>query len=105
MLPVDQIVKFQNELACARLRSQVQRLLESVGPTEPAAPTVAKDAPAQQQLAARSVPAEDVCAQDEGRLRHLRAEPNFDDIGKLQRELSCERLRPQLLRLRESVGP
>src|SRR5262249_24578838 len=32
----DQIVKFEKELGCARLRSQVQRLLESVGPTDPA---------------------------------------------------------------------
>ena len=47
----------------------------------------------------------DVCARDEGRLQHLRAEPNLDDIRKLERELSCDRLRPQLLRLRESVGP
>jgi hypothetical protein len=39
----------------------------------------AKDAPGQQQAAARA-PAEDVCTRDEGRLQRLRAEPNLDEI-------------------------
>jgi hypothetical protein len=59
----------------------------------------AKDAPGQQQAAARA-PAEDVCTRDEGRLQRLRAEPNLDEIRKLERELSSEQLRSQMLRLR-----
>ena len=40
-----------------------------------------------------------------GRPQHLRAEPNLDDIRKLEREFSCERLRPQILRLARERRP
>ena len=99
----DQIVRLGNELACPRLRSQVQRLLESVGAMEATGPPRPKDVPGQQQAAARAAP--DVCARDGERLQRLRAEPNLDEIRNLERELACEQLRQQLLRLRESVGP
>ena len=99
----DQIVRFGNELACPRLRAQVQRLLESVGAMEAAGPQQPKDLHGQQQAAART--ALDVCARDGERLQRLRAEPNLDEIRNLERELGCEQLRQQLRRLRESVGP
>jgi uncharacterized caspase-like protein len=99
----DQIVRLGNELACPRLRSQVQRLLESVGAMEATGPPRPKDVPGQQQAAARAAP--DVCARDGERLQRLRAEPNLDEIRNLERELACEQLRQQLRRLRESVGP
>ena len=100
----NEIIRFGNELACPRLRAQVQRLLESVAPTEAASPQRPKDMPGQQQQAeARSAP--DVCARDMERLQRLRAEPNLPEIRNLERELACEQLRPQLSRLRESVGP
>jgi Caspase domain len=99
----DQIVKFEKELGCARLRSQVQRLLESVGPTDPAGATSPRAPPRQQQAEARSAP--DLCASDAQRLQRLRAEPNLDEIRNLERELACEQLRPQLRRLLESIGP
>ena len=99
----DQIVGFAKELACPRLRAQVQRLLESVGATEATGPPRPKDVPGQQQAAARAAP--DVCARDGERLQRLRAEPNLDEIRNLERELACEQLRPQLSRLLESVGP
>jgi adenylate cyclase len=44
------------------------------------------------------------CAQDAERLDRLRAAPTMDAIARFERELGCERLRPQLRRLRESVG-
>jgi hypothetical protein len=37
-------------------------------------------------------------------LSNLRADPNVDEIKKFERELSCEHIRPQLQRLRESLG-
>jgi TolB-like protein len=43
------------------------------------------------------------CAQDAERLDRLRAAPTTDAIARFERELGCERLRPQLRRLRESV--
>jgi adenylate cyclase len=45
-----------------------------------------------------------VCEQDAERLARLRADPTIDSIARLERELDCERLRPQLRRLRESLG-
>src|SRR5271165_2486452 len=101
----DQLVKFENELVCARLRAQVQRLLESIGPTEPASQAAVRDAPRQQQAEVRPAPTEDPCLRDATRLQRLRAEPNLDELRKLERELTCEQIRPQLRRLRESVGP
>jgi adenylate cyclase len=47
---------------------------------------------------------EGACARDAERLAGLRADPTVDAIARFERELGCERLRPQLRRLRESVG-
>jgi TolB-like protein len=47
---------------------------------------------------------EGACARDAERLARLRADPTIDAITRFERELGCERLRPQLQRLRESVG-
>ncbi|MGZ8367534.1 MAG: caspase family protein [Rhodoplanes sp.] len=44
------------------------------------------------------------CKQDQERLARLRAEPVREDVLRFERELSCEQLRPQVLRLRESLG-
>jgi hypothetical protein len=43
------------------------------------------------------------CARDAERLAQLRGDPSLDAIARFDRELSCERLRPQLRRLRESL--
>ena len=43
------------------------------------------------------------CKQDEARLAKIRANPSLADLAALERELSCERLRPQIVRLRESL--
>ena len=44
------------------------------------------------------------CSRDEQRLARLRAEPDTDQIVRFEKELACENLRPQVQRLRESVG-
>jgi hypothetical protein len=41
---------------------------------------------------------------DASRLASLRADPSIDAIKKFERELGCEHIRPQLQRLRESLG-
>ena len=97
----DQIVRFEKELACPGLREQVRRLRESVS-VEPAAPAAAKNSARQQQVDAGHRPAE-ACARDVEWLQRLRAEPNPDEIRKLERELSCEQIRPQVQRLCDSV--
>ena len=44
-----------------------------------------------------------VCKQDEARLSKIRANPSLADLAVLERDLGCERLRPQIVRLRESL--
>ena len=57
------------------------------------------------QLAqAQAAPAEDPCVRDAARLKSLRSDPSVDAIRKFERELGCEHIRPQLQRLRESLG-
>ena len=103
----DEIISFQREVACKRLRPQVQRLFESfVSDTAPSSggSPAAQPAP-KQQAQIESVPAEDACQRDTARLGRLRAEPTLEAIAKFEKELGCERLRSQLRRLRESVAP
>jgi hypothetical protein len=104
----DQIVNFQKELSCGRLRSQVQRLLESMMPdaVQQAAPVTAAPEPPKPQMQAQARPmsADEVCSRDAARLMQLRADPSAEAIARFDRELGCERIRPQLQRLRESMG-
>jgi hypothetical protein len=46
---------------------------------------------------------EQACKRDEERLVHVRATQARDELVRFERELDCERLRPQLLRLGESI--
>ncbi|QOZ68300.1 caspase family protein [Bradyrhizobium arachidis] len=103
----DEITNFQREVACKRLRSQVQRLFESVGSNAalPSGGNAAPQAAPKQQAQNESVRSEDTCTRDMARLQTLRAEPTLEAITKFERELGCERLRSQLRRLRESLGP
>jgi hypothetical protein len=44
------------------------------------------------------------CKLAEARVAQLRAEPNREEVMRFARELECEELRPQALRLLESLG-
>jgi hypothetical protein len=102
----DEIASFQRELSCARLRPQVQRLFESVA-SELRAPSAPGDGSAKtlrQQAQDQPSRTEDACARDSARLARLRADPSIDAITRFERELGCEPIRPQLQRLRESLG-
>jgi hypothetical protein len=98
----EQVVKFARELTCQRLESQVRRLLESVSiePLQPDPPNPSTIRQAQAQPLSQ----QELCARDGTRLSQLRADPSADGIMKFERELGCEHLRPQLQRLRESMG-
>jgi hypothetical protein len=115
----DEIARFQHELSCSRLQAQVQRLFESVaaGPLA-SAPPPKNAASAEAIRRSGSVPAMDVrrqaqappagsassCARDAERLARLREDPTLEEIARLEKELGCEHIRPQLQRLRESMG-
>jgi hypothetical protein len=51
-----------------------------------------------------ATPVEDACKREEEKLVRLRANPSLDQIVRFDQELRCTRLRPQIARLRESVG-
>jgi Caspase domain len=111
MPSVDEIVRFERELGCTRLKPQVQRLFESIATTRPAAEAKPEE-PRKEPLPALALTREQpvvgaepqgVCARDADRLAQLRGDPSLDAIARFDRELSCERLRPQLRRLRESM--
>ena len=135
---LDEVVQFERELGCDRLRPQVARLRESLGGPAPTAPVIeaAKpviappvvaalpEPPASPPAAIRnaetpsrietpgpsppSVPAADqtpACKRDEARLTRLRASPSLAEVTAFERELGCEKLRPQIVRLRESLAP
>lgn len=103
----DEITNFQREVACKRLRPQVQRLFESIvsNTALPPGGNAAPQAAPKQQAQNESVRSEDACTRDMARLQSVRAEPTVEAITKLERELGCERLRSQLRRLRESLAP
>jgi hypothetical protein len=76
-------------------------------PPQPAQTVAA--APASQESQAETSPAattvEDTCKRDEEKLVRLRStNPSLNQIVRFERELRCPRLRPQIARLRESVG-
>ena len=102
----DEIASFQRELSCARLRPQVQRLFESVAsePRPPSAPGDIGSKTLRQQAQDQPIRTEDACARDSARLARLRADPSIDAITRFERDLGCEQIRPQLQRLRESLG-
>jgi hypothetical protein len=47
---------------------------------------------------------EQICQREQERLLRLRASPARDEVIRFEGELGCERLRPQVARLRESVS-
>jgi uncharacterized caspase-like protein len=132
MHSADEIIRFERELGCTRLKPQIQRLFESIATTPPAAtiPSVAappiapprgeepkreeakreesrtEQPPAlatkREQPIATTEP-QGACVRDAERLAQLRGNPSLDAIARFDRELNCERLRPQLRRLREST--
>ena len=119
----DEAIRFERELSCERLRPQILRLLESLpaeanrGEHNAAQPSGAGQpfskagfAPQRPERdAARDVPSpsislEQICKRDLERLARLRASQARDEVIRFERELGCERLRPQIVRLLESLG-
>jgi DnaJ-like protein len=52
-----------------------------------------------------AMPQEEVCKRDAAQLANLRISQGRDEVIRFERELGCEKLRPQVIRLRESVDP
>jgi hypothetical protein len=126
----DQIARLERELSCTQLRPQIARLRESANvsdahpqnvtpplgsprpqpepPRQQVEPTQPKADPGPQKTATApplsSLSPSEVCKRDEATLARLRASPAPDEIARFERDLGCARLRPQVVRLRESVS-
>ncbi|ACL60181.1 caspase family protein [Methylobacterium nodulans] len=109
----DEILRFQRELVCDELRPQVARLIESMEPPDgPARPKLVPDPvppqpfrepdPASPALA-RATPSASSCEQEAQTLATLRNTRDKRAIDRFARDLTCQDLRPQVMRLRESV--
>jgi hypothetical protein len=101
----DEIMNFLSEVTCERLHQQAQRLFESFASDTTPSPGAAPRPALTQQAQNDPVRAEDTCVRDTARLVRMRAEPTLKAITQFEKELGCEQLRSQLLRLRESVAP
>jgi hypothetical protein len=87
--------RFESELACERLRPQLRRLIENLGFAPPPAP--ADSSPADSLLTG-------VCTSQRAALDRLRKEPTAEAARQFWRDLQCERLRPQVRLLMESLN-
>jgi hypothetical protein len=122
----EELARFARDLVCEALRPQLQRLLESLGPTATPPPATALAAPTQLEGALATRPPrsgtaapeennargkkgdrrdiEDACKRDEATLARLRTSPDREEAISFARKLTCEQLRPQVARLLESAG-
>ena len=116
----EEAARFANELSCEKLRPQLLALIEDLGRPAPAAAAIGvangeasdtratneADPPATPSADAQVAAAtpDDVCKRDEERLERLRKSPSSEEAGRFANELGCEKLRPQISRLAESLG-
>ena len=111
---LDEALLFGSELRCPKLWPQLLALLDSLnhaaglgGATSPngAAPDTMSaggaEPPASQSPAteATSRTLDDACKRDEDRLDRLRHSPSSEGSARFAEELSCEKLRPQVMAL------
>jgi hypothetical protein len=99
----DEAARFANELGCEKLRPQISRIAESFGYVAPTLISAAEGQLAKGSLAQGQKAGGD-CAAERDRLDRLRAQPSADAAQQLWRDLRCERLRPQVRLLLESLN-
>ena len=84
--------------------NSVRGVSDKESPDAKAASEAARPAtPSPGSEAAPSAP-DEICKRDEERLVRLRNSPSSDEVARFANELRCATLRPQLLRLMESLG-
>jgi Caspase domain len=115
---LDQVTKFARDLRCEQLRPQVQRLMESLGASQPAANAAGESAAANLQSPASTKRGEPrsadgaveqpematVCNREALELSRIRANPDPAAARRFASLVKCEGLRPQVARLLESLG-
>ena len=114
------LAALERDLGCERLRPQIVRLRESMPkdlikeaskPDQPAAAANAPTLQSAQAAPAEAKPAQPgplvlvrSCDEERATLAKLRASQSREDVVRFERELACEQLRPQVIRLRESLS-
>ena len=83
-------------------RAQIKKLQDS--PTAEATGIPARPVPPSPGVEAAALTPDENCKRDGDRLARLRTNPSGEEARHFASELSCEQLRPQLLRLMESLG-
>ncbi len=96
----DEAARFDSQLRCEKLRPQLLRLMESLGYE----PSTASQSPSVGGMSALGVKAASDCVSDQDRLNRIRAQPSADTAQQFWRDLQCERLRPQVRLLLESLN-
>ncbi len=96
----DEAARFDSQLRCEKLRPQLLRLMESLGYE----PSSASQSPSVGGMSALGVKAASDCVSDQDRLNRIRAQPSADTAQQFWRDLQCERLRPQVRLLLESLN-
>ncbi|ACA19357.1 peptidase C14 caspase catalytic subunit p20 [Methylobacterium sp. 4-46] len=100
------VLRFEREFTCEALRPQLARLIEAVRP--PAPPSVLPDPippiPGEPLTTSTARATPGACEREAQILAQLRNSRDVPAIDRFARDLSCQELRPQLQRLRESVG-
>ncbi len=98
----EEVQHFENELSCEILRPQFLRLKESLGLAAAAPSAPANPSPSDSSLPGPRLAGD--CAAQEATLDRLRAEPSEESARQFWRDLQCERLRPQVRLLMESLN-
>ncbi len=113
---LQEALSFADELKCSKLRPQLLSVLDSLSQTLqserasgpngalPTTQSAGETALPPSAAEAATATSDDACKRDEDRLDRLRHNPSNDDAAHFAKELSCERLRPQLLALASDLA-
>jgi hypothetical protein len=103
-------IRFDSELKCPRLKPQLTEILTQLSHAAGSVELANRKAPAPDTTSASeaapptseppaSEATSDACKHDEERLAELKAKPSLDEAIRLENEMKCLKLQPQLLAL------
>jgi DNA repair exonuclease SbcCD ATPase subunit len=102
---LDEVLRFAGEIRCMQLWPQVQTIMDGLSDPSRSTALTSPNRMSDQISTSDAAPAtaspalDDACKQDEDRLARLRTTPSSEEAARFAEELSCEKLRPQLLAL------
>jgi hypothetical protein len=111
---VDAAIRFDSELKCPRLKPQLPEILTQLSHAAGSVELANRKAPAPDTNSASeaapptseppaSEATSDACKHDEERLAELKAKPSLDEAVRLENEMKCLKLQPQLLALLDKL--